>query len=92
MLFTAKSSIFREFCRKTNLCQGNSLALYWNEVEPDMGQMSPALIDEIEAICQQINDAATKKKKKERLYRRLEEIYEAYFILTKESKADNLGS
>ena len=57
-----------------------------------MGQLSSTLIDEIEAICRQINDAATPVAEKERLYKRLEEIYEAHFILTKESKADNQGS
>ena len=57
-----------------------------------MGQLSSALIDEIEAICRQINDAATPVAEKERLYKRLEEIYEAYFTLTKEAKADNQGS
>lgn len=57
-----------------------------------MGQLSSALIDEIEAICRQIKDAATPAAEKERLYKRLEEIYEAYFILRKEAKADNQGS
>ena len=57
-----------------------------------MGQLSAALIDEIEAICHQINDAATPAAEKEKLYRRLEEIYEAYFILRKQTKADNQSS
>lgn len=57
-----------------------------------MGQLSPALIEEIEAICRQINDAATPVADKETLYRRLQEIYDAYFIKVKETKADSQGS
>ena len=57
-----------------------------------MGQLSPALIDEIEAICHRINNAATPAAEKEELYKRLEEIYEAFFILRKETKAENRGS
>ena len=53
-----------------------------------MGRLSPVLIDEIEAVCRQISDAATPAAEKETLYRRLQEIYDAYFVLVEETKAN----
>ncbi len=45
-----------------------------------MGKLSQALIDEIEEICNAINNPTTPNNVKDNLYKRLEEIYRDYFV------------
>ena len=45
-----------------------------------MGKLSQALIDEIDEICNVINNPTTPYDVKANVYKRLEEIYQDYFV------------